>query len=61
LDAGSVEGPNGNDKVCSSGVYGPVTDYQNTLRSIELAIDIIYSIEIILCYVKKTIGRRYLK
>lgn len=60
LDAGSIENI-GNSKICASGVYDSVTDNQKTLKNIELAIDIIYCIEICLCFVKKTIARDYIK
>lgn len=62
LDLLDVQASDGDpNKLCASGVYGAVEDNQRTLKSIELAIDIIYSIEIILCFVKKTIGRRELR
>ena len=44
--------------LCPSGTFGHVTDTQKNLKSIELAIDIIYLVEILLCFVKRTIARR---
>lgn len=49
---------NHSKEVCASGNYGAVTMAQKNLKNIELAIDIIYSIEILFCFVKRTLSRR---
>jgi hypothetical protein len=49
---------NDREKLCPSGTYGPNDKSQNTLKNIELTIDIIYTIEILFCFVKRTMSKR---
>ena len=57
LDASDI--PQG-EQECASGIYEFATPEQRTLKNIELGIDIIYSVEILFCFVKRTMAKREL-
>ena len=46
------------EKDCSNGSYQSTTNTQKQLLNIELVIDIIYFVEILFCFVKKTIAKK---
>ena len=49
------------NKGCPNGEYKTVDSSQSTLKNIELGIDIIYLIEILFCFVKRTMAHKDIK
>ena len=58
LDINSIYQEEDKIDMCPSGTYQPITTTQKNLQNIELAIDIIYTIEILFCFVKRTLSKR---